>query len=105
MVLRFDFNYDNDYYNPLHTTLKNHSSASMFREHVKACLQEEMDFGAIIGPYEHPPIEGLHVSLFLSRATSWSSNKELLLILNDVYIKKGDPPHQLKHLIAQITGD
>ena len=44
----------------------NHKSAKDYEEHVNHYLQEELDHGAILGPFKSKPIN-LHVSPFMTR--------------------------------------
>ena len=46
---------------------KNHRSAIMFPDDVEAYIQEDIDFGAIVGPFSDPPFQELHIPPFLTR--------------------------------------
>ena len=67
LLLRYGFPLDFDYVSPLKSVQQNHSSAIDYTEDVKAYLTEEKDFGAMLGPFQEPLIENLHVSPFLTR--------------------------------------
>ena len=50
---------------PLQHKLKNHSTANLHANDVKAYLTEEGEYGGIYGPYEHEPQNDMHFSPFL----------------------------------------
>ena len=39
----------------------NHNSAKQYPQDIKVYLKEEVDFGAILGPFNNPPIKNLHL--------------------------------------------
>ena len=48
----------------------NHNSAIQYPDHVLHYLKEEVEHGAIVGPFTEPPIKNLHVSPFMTRDKS-----------------------------------
>ena len=61
---------------------QNHKSAVEFPEHVSKYIEEEKNFGAIIGPFEKSPIKNLHYSPFMTRNKPNSENRRVLLDLS-----------------------
>ena len=66
-LIRYGFPLDFNRGSKLEKNTKNHRSAIMFPEDVEAYKQEEIDFGAIVGPFSDPPFQELHISPFLTR--------------------------------------
>ena len=57
-----------DYWKTVIITDKiNHKSATEYPSHVDAYLAEEIEYGAMGGPYMEPSIEHLHVSPFMTQ--------------------------------------
>ena len=81
-LLKYGFPLDFDTSNPLRSTLKNHSSAVLHKDHVENYLKEEVAEGAILGPFSNPPIENLHVSPFLSREKPGSTKRRIIVDLS-----------------------
>ena len=65
-LLEFGFPLDFDRSLKLLSVKDNHKSAIDYEEHVNHYLQEELDHGAILGPFKNKPIK-LHVSPFMTR--------------------------------------
>ena len=65
-LLEFGFPLDFDTNTVLSSTEENHASAKQFSSHVECYIKEEIKHAAILGPYEHKPIN-LHVSPFMTR--------------------------------------
>ena len=65
-LLEFGFPLDFDRSCDLISVEDNHKSAIDYKEHVQHYLQEELDYGAILGPFQSKPIN-LHVSPFMTR--------------------------------------
>ena len=65
-LLEFGFPLDFDRSLRLISVEDNHKSAKNYEEHVNHYLQEELDHGAILGPFKNKPIN-LHVSSFMTR--------------------------------------
>ena len=65
----------------------NHTSASEFPEHVDKYIAEEKSLGAIIGPFDEPPIKNLHYSTFMTRPKQSSDTRRVIL---DISWPKGE---------------
>ena len=54
------------YFHPrrLKSTLRNKPSAYLHPEVVDSYLANEVSFGRVAGPFDHPPLPGLHISSF-----------------------------------------
>ena len=66
-LLRFGFPLDYDRNSVLQCDAKNHSSAREFPQDIEAYLKEEIQFGAILGPFLTDPIPACHKSPFMTR--------------------------------------
>ena len=73
-----DFNQDCK----LYCEHKNHSSANDHPEHIDAYLQEERQFGAILGPFKTNPIPDCHSSPFMTREKSHSAKRRVIIDLS-----------------------
>ena len=65
-LLEFEFPLDFDRSLKLISVEDNQKSAKDYEEHVNHYLQEDLDYGAILGPFKSKPIN-LHVSPFMTR--------------------------------------
>ena len=45
-------------------------------------LQEEQDFGAILGPFKKPPLKNLHISPFMTREKADSNHRRVIIDLS-----------------------
>ena len=81
-LLKYGFPLDFDENNPLISTEKNHFSAEKFKTHVDKFLAEEVKHNAILGPFDKPPLEKLHISPFLSREKPDSENRRIIVDLS-----------------------
>ena len=61
---------------------KNHSSAVDFPSDVQVYLNEEIEHGAIMGPYDVNPIPNSHVSPFMTREKPNASNRCVIIDLS-----------------------
>ena len=66
-LIRYGFPLEFNRDSKLGKNTKNHRSAIMFPEDVEAYIQEEITFGAIVGPFSDPPFQELHIFPFLTR--------------------------------------
>ena len=82
LLIRYGFPLDFDYQTPLKSNESNHKSAVDFQDHVELYLQEEMDHGAILGPFRHPPIKQLHISPFMTREKADSDKRRVIIDLS-----------------------
>ena len=65
-LIRFGFPLDFDRNISLKSHFENHFSAKAYTQDIEAYLQEEISQGAILGPFDHPPIQDLLVSPFMT---------------------------------------
>ena len=65
-LLRYGFPLDFNAESPLHHEITNHSSAVLYKDDVKAYLNEEKEFQAIFGPFKDPPFDNMHFVPFLT---------------------------------------
>ena len=80
-LIEFRFPLDCDRSRQLESTLLNHASARNFSEHIDKYLQEELEFEAILGPFDHPPIH-MHMSPFMTREKSGSDSRRAIIDLS-----------------------
>ena len=64
------------------STLVNHKSALQFPQQVCQYIAEEKSHKALVGPFEDPPIEGLHVSPLLSRPKECNEKCRIIMDLS-----------------------
>ena len=67
---------------PLKHEVINHKSAIECPQDVKKYIEEEKSFGAIIGPFQEPPIANLHYSPFMTRHKPNSDTRRVILDLS-----------------------
>ena len=60
----------------------NHSSANGFPQDIEAYITEELSHGAILGPFEHNPIENGHTSPFMTRHKPNSERQRVIVDLS-----------------------
>ena len=65
-LIQFGFPLDFDRRIPLQSTEVNHNSALKYSEHVSKYIQEELQYGAVLGPFKQFPF-ACHVSPFLTK--------------------------------------
>ena len=51
----------------------------MFPEDVEAYIQEEIGFGAIVGPFSDPPFQEFHVSPFMTREKPGGAHRRVIM--------------------------
>ena len=66
-LIRYGFPLDFNRTSKLGKNTKNHRSAVMFPQDVEAYRQEEIGFGAIVGPFSDPSFQKHHISPFMTR--------------------------------------
>ena len=81
-LLEFGFPLDFNRNSYLGKESSNHKSAVEFPQHVDAYLQEEMKFGAILGPFQKHPINDAHFSPFMTRKKSGSDKRRVIIDLS-----------------------
>ena len=82
LLLRYGFPLDFNYSTPLNSVDSNHSSANQYWQDVQAYLDEEKEFGAILGPFQEAPIDNLHVSPFLTRDKPGGAHRRVIVDLS-----------------------
>ena len=80
-LIEFGFPLDFDRSRHLESTLVNHASARNFSDHIDKYLQEELEFEAILGPFDHPPIQ-MHISPFMTMEKSGSDSRRAIIDLS-----------------------
>ena len=73
--MEFGFPLDFDRSRHLESTLVNHASARNFSDHIDKYLRKELQFQAILGPFDDPPIK-MHISPFMTREKSGNHRSE-----------------------------
>ena len=81
-LIRYGFPLDFKASSPLHHELKNHSTANLYTDDVKAYLTEECQFGAIYGPYKDKPLDNMHFSPFLTRDKPGAPHRRVIVDLS-----------------------
>ena len=81
-LLKFGFPLDFNRTSTLCCKRENHSSALQYPSHVEAYLQEEIEHGAILGPFQDHPIKNCHFSPFLTREKSGSDKRRVIIDLS-----------------------
>ena len=82
LLIRYGFPLDFDHKIPLKSNESNHKSAVDFQDHVEFYLQEEMKYGAILGPFKDPPIKEMHISPFMTREKADSDKRRVIIDLS-----------------------
>ena len=67
---------------PLQSQAYNHSTALQYPDHVQHYLDTEVRHLAMHGPYDSPPLPGLHTSPMLSRPKPNSANRRIIVDLS-----------------------
>ena len=81
-LLEFGFPLDFNRGSKLNCDYKNHSSATDNPRDVEAYLMEELQHGAIMGPFDEIPIPNCHFSPFMTREKSGSQNRRVIVDLS-----------------------
>ena len=81
-LLRFGFPLDFNRNSQLHCEGGNHSSAIQYPKDVEAYIQEETNYGAILGPFKENPIESSHTSPFMTRNKPNSDRRRVIIDLS-----------------------
>ena len=79
LPIKYGFPLDFDRNSDISSEKINHTSAIEYPEHVTAYLQEELDHKAMLGPFQTPPIENIHISPFMTREKSTSVNRRVII--------------------------
>ena len=67
---------------PLYHDGSNHTSALQYPEDIDKYLEEEIQFGAIAGPFSVNPIDNCHMSPMMTRAKTDSKNRRVIIDLS-----------------------
>ena len=81
-LVEFGFPLDFNRNSVLYHDEKNHSSAIEFQADIQAYLDEEINHGAIMGPYDANPIPNCHVSPFMTRKKPNAPNRRVIIDLS-----------------------
>ena len=81
-LIRYGFPLDHKQDSPLSHDFKNHSTATQYEVDIKAYLQEEKQFGAILGPYNSCPLDNMHFSPFLTREKPGAPHRRVIVDLS-----------------------
>ena len=82
LLIRYGFSLDFDHQIPLKSNESNHKSAVDFQDHVELYLQQEMNYGAILGPFKDPPMKQMHISNFMTREKADSDKRRVIIDLS-----------------------
>ena len=80
--MRFGFPLDFVRNCPLQSHLENYISAKIYPEDVQAYISEETSYEAILGPFKDPPIDGLHISPFMTRENPNAPHHRVIIDLS-----------------------
>ena len=82
LLIKYGFPLDFDWNHVVHTDKINHRSATEYPDHVTTYLHDEVANNAMLGPFEAPPINNLHISPFMTRDKSSSTNRRVIIDLS-----------------------
>ena len=82
LLIRFGFPLDFDRSTPLESHLENHTSAKNYPAKVRAYLEEEKSYKAVLGPFDAPPLANLHTHPFMTREKSNAKNRRVIVDLS-----------------------
>ena len=105
-LIKYGFPMDFNRQSPLRWEDKNHNSALQFPQDVDAYLKEEIQFGAIQGPYTENHIKNCHFSPFLTREKSNASHRRVIIDLSwpkDASVNLGVDKNSYLALDFQLT--
>ena len=80
--LTFGFPLDFNRNSPLYWEGENHKSALEYPQDIEAYLKEEMQFKAIVGPFDQHPCDNGHISPFMTRDKPGSDNRRVIIDLS-----------------------
>ena len=81
-LIRYGFPLDFNGNSKLRKNIKNHMSAVAFPQDIEAYLQEEIQYGAIHGPFKEPPFGNLHTSPFMTRDKPGAPHRRVIIYLS-----------------------
>ena len=80
----------------LHTAESNHPSATKFPQHVSHYIQTEIAHGALLGPFDGPPMLDFHLSPLMTRPKRDSPHRRVIVDLSFPHhfsVNDGIDPH------------
>ena len=81
-LIRYGFPLDHKQNSPLHHDFRNHSTANNYEEDIRAYLKEEIQFGAILGPFNSKPLDNMPFALFLTREKPGAPHRRVIIDLS-----------------------
>ena len=81
-LIRYGFPLDFDKNSKLGKTTQNHKSAIMFPGDIDQYLKEEIELGAIVGPFCEPPLTDFHTSPFMTREKPGGDHRRVIMDLS-----------------------
>ena len=81
-LIKYGFPLDFDTEATLESNHKSHYSAVAFPEDIEKYINEEIEFQAIFGPYDIPPIQNLHVSPLMTREKPGATHRRVIMDLS-----------------------
>ena len=81
-LLKYGFPLDFNRDVPLKCDKINHKSALLYPKDIEAYLNEERQYGAILGPYENFPIDQCHSSAFMTREKPNAVHRSVIIDLS-----------------------
>ena len=82
LLIKYGFPLDYNRCHSIQSEKINHKSALQYPSHVDVYLTDEMNHGAILGPFKEPPDEKLHTSPFMTRDKSSSDKRRVIIDLS-----------------------
>ena len=82
LLIRFGFPLDYDRKAILTSHDENHTSAKLYPKDIEAYLEEEIKHNAVLGPFDQPPIENLHISPIMTREKPNSAHRWVIIDLS-----------------------
>ena len=81
-LIRYGFPLDFDRSTPLKQEGDNHNSAKQYPQDIQTYLEQEIKFGAILGPFQTPPIQNLHHSPLMTREKPGAPHRQVIVDLS-----------------------
>ena len=82
LLIKYGFPLDYNRCHNIQSEKINHKSALQYSSHVDVYLTDEMNHGAMLGPFKDPPIKELHTSPFMTRDKSSSDKRRVIIDLS-----------------------
>ena len=81
-LIRYGFPLDFDRHSKLGKNTKNHASAVAYPKDIEAYLAEEIQHGAIHGPFKNSPLDNFHTSPFMTREKPGAPHRRVIIDLS-----------------------